>query len=130
MLRLDDDRAEGNVVRIRHALVIHRDAEEAGDAQGLALRSDLLQMSPERFLPLVNATQHLELRQVNLGGRDGRMSDHGIEHLRPEATFEGQMVDPLPLANCEGLDLVHQAGPFVFRLAMHLFGLPPRTCAS
>ena len=56
-------RAERPRVSVRHALVIHRHVEEAGGAERLAGRLDLLQVAAKRFLPLVDAENRLERRR-------------------------------------------------------------------
>ena len=56
----DHHRTERPRMRVGHPLVIHRHVEEAGGAQRLAGRLDLLQVAAKRFLPLVDAENRLK----------------------------------------------------------------------
>src|SRR5512138_2823366 len=57
-------RAERPRMSVRDPLVIHRDVEKARGAERLARRLDLFQVPSKRFLPLVEAEDGLESRQV------------------------------------------------------------------
>jgi hypothetical protein len=81
-------------MRIGRALVVHRDVEEPGRAEGLAGRSDFLQMATDRLLPLVEAEHRLERGGRGQGSRlvtDERvvqaMTNRPLERLMKNATL-------------------------------------------
>src|SRR5688500_10527285 len=65
VLRLNDDRAEWNVVGIRSAAVVHRHAEEASSAVGLDIGRQLLQVATKRFFTLIQTADGLKPRFSN-----------------------------------------------------------------
>ena len=62
VMRTDRNRAERPRMSVRDALVVHRHIEEAGGAERLARRFDLLQMATKGLLAFVDAEDCLEGR--------------------------------------------------------------------
>ena len=62
MLWPDNNWPKRCVVPIGSSTVVHRNREEAGRTECFALGCDLLQVSAERLLSLVDATNNLKLR--------------------------------------------------------------------
>ena len=88
----DRDGAQWPRMRVGRALVIHRDVEEAGSAQRLAVRLDFLQMAPERFLPLVETEDGLKRRRPRHLSR--RMTQERVVHAMTNRAFESLVEDP------------------------------------
>ena len=60
VLRLHHDRAQRDEIRRRRSAVIHGHAEETRGAKRLGGRCGLLDMTPDRFLPFIDAEDRLE----------------------------------------------------------------------
>ncbi len=74
--RMDGHRAERPRVRVRDALVVHRDVEEPGRTERLAGRLHLFQVTPKRLLALVEAEDGLKRRRIGTTLR--RVADEGV----------------------------------------------------
>ena len=90
VLGTDGHGTERPRMSVRHPLVIHRHVEEAGGAERLAGRLDLLQVAAKRFLPLIDAENRLERRRPALapavcGARARRTGDDGSLARTPGA---------------------------------------------
>ena len=112
----DRHRAEGPRMRVGDPLVIHRNVEEPGGAERLAGGVDLLQMAPERFLPLVDTEHGLERRWPGTGSE--RVVDERIVEAVTDGALEGAMQDlaamdavELPQLRFERCDVV--GGPLL-----------------
>ena len=92
--RTNRDGTQRPRMRIGGALVIHRHVEEARGAEGFARRLDFLEMTPERFLALVETEDGLERRRP--GARLRRVADERIIQTMTNRALECLMQDPPP----------------------------------
>src|SRR5262245_13398608 len=116
------DRAERPRVSVRHALVVHRDVEEAGGGERLAAGLDFFQVPSERLFTLVETEDRLEGRRPGWSVRgvmDERIveavTDRPLERLMEDAPpvdavqlaqlgFEPRNVSRLPLLDRRSVD--------------------------
>jgi hypothetical protein len=101
VIRTDRDRAKWPRMSVRNALVIYRDIEEAGRAERLAGRFDLLQMSAKGLFPLVEAEDCLE-------GRRSRSRSRHVIHERVVETMANTSFERLveDSASAHGVDVL------------------------
>ena len=104
----DRDRAERRRVRIADAAIVHRDTEEAGGAQRLARRLELLEMTAQRFLALVDAMHGLESNGRR--GRRARVRAERVEEVPTRATLVREMQEPAARVLIESIVLAQQRG--------------------
>src|SRR5262249_4667689 len=81
------------------------------DAERDRVRGQLLQVTADRLLTLVDAEHRLEGRVGRLVVRPAVVQGQGVEGLRGGAPLVGQMKDAPPLDGRERLDLLGEAGP-------------------
>ena len=81
-------RAEGDRLRVVQPLPVHRQAEEAGGAEGLDVRRDLLEVATRAFLAVIHAHHHLRRRRRNGLAATG-VGGQGAEQLLPVMPFVG-----------------------------------------
>ena len=116
-------------MRVGHALVVHRDVEEARRAERLAGRLDFFQMPAERFLPLVDAEDRLKRRRS--GERSRRVAHQRVVQAMANRSLERLMQDPAPTHAVERVAARDSSSATC--LAVHCSTIEasrPRSCAT
>ena len=93
VLGFDNDRTKRDVVNVKDPPIEHGDAEKTGRSEGLAIGTDLFEVSSKRFLALVETADHLERRPGDLSAGDKRMSRDRVEQLVSQLPLKGQVID-------------------------------------
>ncbi len=108
--RFDVDRAKRDEVGVGRPAVVHRHGEEAGGAERLAVRGDLLQVPAERLLAFVEAGDHLERRSRGQLGRVRNAVRQGVERADPQPPLVGAVEQPAAFDGGERFHLAEQVG--------------------
>src|SRR5207245_4210951 len=97
MLRLDDERAQRDVVGIDRATIVHGDREETGERRRLAVGINLLQVPTERFLALIEAAANLKTGNLVERPRMSGVRNEGVERLVAVTALKSQVINSPPL---------------------------------